>query len=51
MPESCVSILDGQTYSVRYEPAESQTGWTGLVTAMILQNAEHRAQEQPNGNL
>ncbi len=31
--------------------ASHQTGWTGLVAAMILQNAEHRAQEKQHGNL
>ncbi|MCP6758385.1 MAG: glucosidase [Fischerella sp. CENA71] len=31
--------------------ASHQTGWTGLVAAMILQNAEHRAQEQQHGNI
>ncbi|MEH2221606.1 MGH1-like glycoside hydrolase domain-containing protein [Nostoc sp.] len=30
--------------------ASHQTGWTGLVAALILQNAEHRAQEQ-HGNI
>jgi hypothetical protein len=31
--------------------ASHQTGWTGLVAAMILQKAEHRAQEKQHGNL
>src|SRR5579883_71215 len=31
--------------------ASHQTGWTGLVAALILQNAEHRSQEQEHGNL
>jgi hypothetical protein len=30
--------------------ASHQTGWTGLVAAMILQNADHRAQEETHGN-
>lgn len=31
--------------------ASHQTGWTGLVAALIFQNAEHREQEKPHGNL
>jgi Glycosyl hydrolase family 63 C-terminal domain len=31
--------------------ASHQTGWTGLVAALILQNAEHREQEKHHGNL
>ncbi|HEY9661019.1 MAG TPA: hypothetical protein V6C65_21400, partial [Allocoleopsis sp.] len=30
--------------------ASHQTGWTGLVAAMILQNAEHWAQDETHGN-
>ncbi len=30
--------------------ASHQTGWTGLVAAMILQNAEHRTQQDHDGN-
>jgi hypothetical protein len=31
--------------------ASHQTGWTGLVAALISQNAEHRMPEEPHGNL
>ncbi|KYC43302.1 glucosidase [Scytonema hofmannii PCC 7110] len=31
--------------------ASHQTGWTGLVASMILQNAEYRVQEEGRGNV